>query len=368
VPIFQVTSNELKALTETNFSAEGLMQRKDIQRLLRDQIDVLGERLMVIAEEFGDWLDSSRRIDLLCIDSNANLVVVELKRTDDGGHMELQSLRYAAMVSTMTFEQLVGTLARHRSKVQPDLDGARSAIKEFLGWEEIVEEDIGRDVRIILAAADFGKELTTAVLWLLDREIDIRCIRLKPYRMSDGTVLLDVQQLIPLPETADFQTQIGIKKQAERQNRAERHDLRLKFWEGLLELAKTKSDAHANRSPTQDNWLSGSIGRSGFLLIYTVRGADSQVALWIGLGSGQAAKNKAAFKALEAQKHLIETDFGESLEWQELPESDGCRVRVVLTGGYKSPIDEWPTVQAKLVNAMVRLETAMRSRVANLEF
>jgi hypothetical protein len=28
--------------------------------------------------------------------------LVELKRTADGGHMELQALRYAAMVSTMT--------------------------------------------------------------------------------------------------------------------------------------------------------------------------------------------------------------------------------------------------------------------------
>jgi hypothetical protein len=46
-----------------------------------------------------DWEDSSRSIDLLCIDKQANLVVIELKRTEDGGHMELQAIRYAAMVS-----------------------------------------------------------------------------------------------------------------------------------------------------------------------------------------------------------------------------------------------------------------------------
>ena len=55
---------------------------------------------MVLAEEFGDWEDSRRRIDLLCLDPNAQLIVVELKRTVDGGHMELQALRYSAMVST----------------------------------------------------------------------------------------------------------------------------------------------------------------------------------------------------------------------------------------------------------------------------
>ena len=119
------------------------MERNDIQRLLRGQIGVLDERFMVIAEEFGDWLDSSRRIDLLCLDSDANLVVVELKRTEDGGHMELQALRYAAMVSAMTFEQLVDTFARYKSKAQPDTDAARAAILEFLGWEDVYEE-IGR--------------------------------------------------------------------------------------------------------------------------------------------------------------------------------------------------------------------------------
>lgn len=261
MPIFQVTPKELKSISETTFGAEGIMERNDIQRLLREQISVLDERLMVISEEFGDWLDSSRRIDLLCLDPDANLVVVELKRTDDGGHMELQALRYAAMVSAMTFEQLVDTFARYRNKAQPDTDGSRAAILEFLGWDDVYEEQFAQDTRIVLAAADFSKELTTAVIWLIERGIDIRCVRMKPYRMVDGTVLLNVQQIIRLPEASDFQTQIGVKKQAERQNRTDRHDIRLKVWEGLLEHAKTKTDVHANRKPTQDGWLYGSIGR-----------------------------------------------------------------------------------------------------------
>ncbi len=147
-------------------------------------------------------------------------------------------------------------------------------------------------------------------MWLIERGINIRCVRMKPYRMADSTVLLDVQQLIPLPEATDFQTQIGVKKQAERQNRSDRHDHRLKFWEGLLEHAKTKLDVHANRTPTKDNWISGSIGRAGFTLVYTVRKSVAQVELWIALGPGQTAKHKAAFMALEAQKAEIEVDFG----------------------------------------------------------
>ncbi len=88
--------------------------------------------------------------------------------------------------------------------------------------------------------------------------------------------------------------------------------------------------------------------------------------MWISLGAGQTAKNKAAFKALEAQKAAIETDFGGPLDWQELTEREGCRVRSVLEGGYKSPQDQWPAIQAKLADAMVKLDMAMRQHVASL--
>lgn len=119
MPIYEVRKDALVPISQTSFQAEGLYERRDIQQLLKDQINILDDGLMVIAEEFGEWIDSSRRIDLLCLDTNANLVVVELKRSGDGAHMELQALRYAAMVSTMTFDQAVDALARHRSKNAP---------------------------------------------------------------------------------------------------------------------------------------------------------------------------------------------------------------------------------------------------------
>ncbi|MER9402076.1 DUF4268 domain-containing protein [Mesorhizobium sp. M0615] len=367
MPIFEITDDKLLAVAETSFGAQGIYERKHIQRLLRDDIKVLDERLMVIAEEFGGWLDSSRRIDLLCLDGDANLVVVELKRTEDGGHMELQALRYAAMISAMTFEQLVDTHARFRNAVQPDLEAAKGAILEFLGWEDADEELFGQDTRIVLASADFSKELTTAVLWLIDRGVDIRCVRLKPYRMNGGPVLIDIQQLIPLPETASYQTQIGVKKLAERKSQGERHELRYKFWEQMLDHARKHTPIHASRKATRDGWVSGSIGRSGFSLQYTIRKEDSQVSLWISLGSGMREKNKAAFHQLLNQRTEIEGDFGAELDWQELPESDGCLIRHVMPGGYKSSTDQWPDINQRMTDAMIRLDKAFRMRVGALQ-
>ena len=102
--LYELRQSELKPIANTTFAEEQFSERGDLQRLLRDQPEVLEQGLFVVAEEFGNWADSRRRIDLLCVDTESRLVVVELKRTDDGGHAELQAIRYAAMVANMTVE------------------------------------------------------------------------------------------------------------------------------------------------------------------------------------------------------------------------------------------------------------------------
>ena len=170
---------------------------------------------MVLAEEYGRWEDSRRRIDLLCLDSNANLVVVEIKRTEDGGHMELQSIRYASMVSSMTFARAVEAHREFRKANGLDPECAEEEILNFLGWEEPQEEEFANDVRIYLVSAEFSREITTSVLWLNEHEIDIRCVRLRPYRLN-GDILLDIQQIVPLPEAAEYQIQIRQKASEKR--------------------------------------------------------------------------------------------------------------------------------------------------------
>jgi RecB family endonuclease NucS len=107
--IFEITTDTIRKIEPTTFDAAGLKERYDLQRLLRKQIDVIvpdmhrdaRATLLVIAVEFGEWDECKRRIDLLALDKDGNLVVIELKRTEDGGHMELQAVRYASMVSTI---------------------------------------------------------------------------------------------------------------------------------------------------------------------------------------------------------------------------------------------------------------------------
>ncbi|MDQ3573317.1 MAG: hypothetical protein M3404_00070 [Actinomycetota bacterium] len=226
MPLYEVTEGGLKRQPVAAFAALGMYERADLQRLLRDDISALGEDLLVVAEEFGNWEDARRRIDLLAIDRAGHLVVIELKRTDDGGHMDLQAIRYAAMVSSMDFAAVASAYSTHCAKHRPEDEvDARAELEAFLDVADGGDEPaISTDVRIILVSADFGREITTTVLWLIrSYGMDVRCVRLVPYEIDDR-VLLDLQQVLPLPEAADYQVRVGRKDAARDRARADGKD------------------------------------------------------------------------------------------------------------------------------------------------
>ena len=127
------------------------------------------------------------------------------------------------MVSKMKFESAVEAHARYLE--QRGIEGdARERILQFLGWEEPLEDEFAYDVSIVLASAEFSKELMTAVIWLSEHDLDISSARMKPYKLGENTIL-DIQQIFPLPEAADYQIRIRQKERSERDARKLNRDL-----------------------------------------------------------------------------------------------------------------------------------------------
>ncbi|MXW04380.1 MAG: hypothetical protein F4Z81_04840 [Gemmatimonadetes bacterium] len=220
MPLYKVQDQQIVRLDETTFENQGLREF-DLQQMLKSQIDAISPDTLIVSEEFGDWEDRKNRIDLLGIDKNADLVVIELKRTTDGGYMDLQALRYAAMISTLTFDKLVDTYGSYLRKNESEINPEESLL-EFLGWEE-PKDEFAQDVKIVLASAEFSKELCTSVMWLNNFGLDIRCVRMNPYLSQDG-LFLDIQTLIPLPEAEEYQVRIREKTMKEREARKRSRD------------------------------------------------------------------------------------------------------------------------------------------------
>lgn len=237
--IYALEDKQLLAIKPTSFVIESIFERDDLQEAFKNNIDIIAPDCMVIAEEFSDWQGSRKRIDLLAIDKQANLVVIELKRTDTGDHMELQALRYASMISTMTFEDAIEVFRKYKKQngyPNYSLEETQHEIEDFVEVN-IDESGFAEDVKTILVSQDFSTELTTSVIWLNERNLDITCMKIQPYN-DNGKILIDIQQIIPLPEAEDYQIKVRRKLEEKRDIRKDSSRDYSKYRFNDMELGK----------------------------------------------------------------------------------------------------------------------------------
>jgi hypothetical protein len=203
-------------------------------------------------------------------------------------------------------------------------------------------------------------EHVRAVAWLNETtpdDVAFYLVQVAAYRIGDSapaplfTVITG-----PSAEGKGFGRQ---KKQL-----AERHVLRLKFWEGLLARAKEMGVlTHAQRSPSKDSWIGGASGRSGLSFNYVVW-MDDKAAVELYIDTGDAEDNKRIFDSLFAKKAEIENAFGGTLEWDRLDERRACRIRYTQhLGGLSVGESEWPKIWDPLIDAMRRLVNALKPHV-----
>jgi hypothetical protein len=196
------------------FTEYSIWERTHIQEWIRQFPEILGEELLVVSMEFDRFKQSADRLDLLALDRRGNLVVVELKRDGLAGYADLQALRYAAMVSTMTIEKLLPYFVqyqrRHLSQEEANTDSSWELIQEFVTEVEVFNELSNRP-RIILCSENFSTELTTTVLWLNQTELDITCVRIVPYKVGNQIVVVPTK-IIPIQEAKKYLIDIDLKE------------------------------------------------------------------------------------------------------------------------------------------------------------
>jgi len=148
---------------------------------------------------------------------------------------------------------------------------------------------------------------------------------------------------------------------------AGRNVFRKRFWTALLELAKTKTKLHSGISPGIYNWVGTCAGLpSGLNLNYAVRRHDAQVELYIDRDKETGQGNEEILSKLSQHKQDIEAAFGSALLWESLEEKRACRIRyIVQLAGWQDE-EKWPEAHAALVDAMIRLEKALRPYLKDL--
>lgn len=349
--MFQIdrSANRLRKLERTSFAEVGFREREHLQEWLATMPDALCEAmsegedgLLIIQKEFDGFDGTRERLDLLALDRNGQLVIIENKLDDSGRDVVWQALKYAAYCSSLKKAEIVGIFQQYLDR-QGGGDAA-GLICEFLGedtLDEVVLND-GTNQRVVFIAANFRREVTATVLWLREHQIDARCVKVVPYRFGEE-IFVDLQQVIPTPEAADYMIRMAAKDSEEQSAKGAQqwsHQMRLAFWQETLDaLREAGFERWQNITPSKDHWLNSSIGLSGCGIVLIFLRHEIRVELQ--LARSDPAENKWMFDRLMERREELDAAFGEALEWRRL---DDKKVSMIVSRktvqGYSR--ENWP--------------------------
>lgn len=364
----EIDKNQLAQVEACTFSELNIKEREHLQEWLANTPSALGEELLVIQKEFDGFKDTRERLDLLALDKEGTLVIIENKLDDTGRDVVWQALKYVAYCSQLKKSDIIQIFQGYLNQ-QNKSEDASEVICDFMEVGSIDEANInvGTNQRFILVAANFRKEVTSTVIWLNNNGINAQCMKVTPYRIHEK-ILLDINQIIPMPEAEDYMIGMSSKQVEEKKTRVEMtrsKELRLNFWNRLLEYFRENGfDLYRNVNSTRDHWLNAGSGVSGcyYTLIFSKREARVE----FGIARSSQEENKRVFDFLSKRKDEIETRFGEKFDWHRLDDKKMSRICFAKPfDGYDE--EQWGAMIMWLFEQMKNLEAAINPIIPEIQ-
>jgi Domain of unknown function (DUF4268) len=113
----------------------------------------------------------------------------------------------------------------------------------------------------------------------------------------------------------------------------------------------------------EKHWKRFSIGRTGFSIssLISTRGNHVRVALRL-----PPDPQKFAFQALRGQQAALEAEFGESLEWLELPGRNASRIAIFKVSVDPAQKAQYPELHRWMLEKMDRFRAVFAARVREI--
>lgn len=366
--LIDTNNNRIKNLTKKTFTELGFKERQHLQEWLANKPEALGEELLIIQKEFDGFNDTNERLDLLALDKDGNIVVIENKLDDTGRDVTWQVLKYASYCSTLSKEQIKNIYQNFLDKNGLG-ENATEKLATFYNQEyDEIAINKGNTQRMILVAANFRKEVTSTVLWLMNYKLRIQCFRATPFALEEQ-LFLTLEQIIPTKDTEDFIISMAGKTQDEittQENLKSRHHIRFDFWTKILPKLKGKTPIFQNSSPTKDHWLSaGGTGISGAR--YSMIITKSYAGVQLEFGRGNKDENKKLFDELLTHRTEIENKFGQPLNWERLDDNISSRISYNLDGVNIFNNEDWDKMFDFLTTNIIKFETVFRQPLIKIK-
>ncbi len=357
--------NRITKLEQKTFSDLKFREREHLQEWIANNPSSLGEELLIIQKEFSGFNDTNERLDLLALDKLGNLVIIENKLDDSGKDVTWQTIKYASYCSSLTKLEIIKIYQAYLGSTNK----AEEKISEFYDDKEIDEIILNQGLnsqRLIMIAANFRKEVTSSVLWLMNFKMRIQCFKVTPFALGEQ-LFLNVEQILPTKDTEDFVISIASKAQEEivvQETLKNRHLVRLKFWEQFINSSNQKNNFLSNNSPTKESWIGKGIGMSGVNLNIGISSNYCRSEVYINKGNKDF--NKEIFDFFYNQKDEIENEIGKELTWERMDDNKTSRIKLELSGVSYFEKEDWKKMNEFLIEASMLMEKAFKNPIKKL--
>ena len=353
-------SNQILPVSRKTFTELKIRERDHLQEWIAKAPDTLGEDLLIIQKEFSGFDGTQERLDLLALDTSGRLVIIENKLDDSGRDVIWQALKYAAYCSTLTTDQIVDIYLTHLGEGTEE--EARDRIADFLSDSESEELSLNPtgSQRIFLVAANFRREVTSTALWLLNKGLKLSCFEVAPYQMGDE-LFLDVSQIIPTPQTADYMIRLAEKSASDDQANGgdtERHTRQQAYWTKLIDAAeKTGETRLSGRKAPKKSWMDIKSDIDGAHFVFIFKSSSAEIKLYFQSPDNHVTK--ARFDFTRQHRQEIESEVGAKLDWRRM--DDNKSSQVVLSQAFDG-LDQanWPDMVTWHLRALANFEKALK--------
>lgn len=357
--------NRITKLKKKSFSELKFREREHLQEWIANDPSTLGEELLIIQKEFNGFSETNERLDLLALDKLGNLVIIENKLDDSGKNVTWQVIKYASYCASLTKQDILNIYQEYLGSTAI----AQEMISEFFDNRDISEILLNQGLnsqRLILIAANFRKEVTSTVLWLMNFKIRLQCFKVTPFAFGEQ-LFLNVEQILPTKDTEDFVISIATKAQEEievQESLKNRHLVRLKFWEQFINASNQVNQLFSNISPSKENWIGKGIGMSGVNINLVI--SNNYCRSEIIFNRGSQEENKELFDFIYKMKGKIENDFRGQLVWERMDEKVTCRIKYQIDEVSYFEESDWKKMNEFLIDVSVRMESAFKEPIKKL--
>lgn len=141
---------------------------------------------------------------------------------------------------------------------------------------------------------------------------------------------------------------------------AHHQQVSLAYWASFAEFLRARKSAFQITRPNTKHWFDFAIGRANLALRAHISTDNERAGVEIYRHDDTG---KVAYRTLLADKAAIEAEFGEPLDWQELPEKKASRIALYKLG--VDPADEkrWTALHEWMLSKMERFQKVFASQV-----